>query len=421
MVKRIKKFLYFFVASYFKFFAGIYLRRWNPRVIVITGSQGKTTLLHLLESQVGERAIYSHFANSAFGISFHILGLKRESFAVFEWVIFAVMAPLRAFRKINQEKLFVVEADCDRPGEGKFVADLLRPSITLWVSSSRSHAMNFKPLKGETIETAIAREFSNFAKQTKDKIVANGDVPEIKNALSCIPQEKILYLRSGEYLKNYKIEKTSTHFGINNSNYSFPYLLPKEVAVSLRMTQVLCDILNIQMDLSFSKFTLPPGRNSIFKGVHNTVLIDSSYNALPDSVKAMLDLFTAYPNSRKIAVLGDMIEQGKYEKEEHEKLAEYLLATNFDTIILVGPRTHEHTFPVLLASPKFLEKVFSFDRPDEALAFLKIKIIGGEAILFKGARFLEGIVENLLANSDDAKFLPRREKVWQDRRTKWGV
>ena len=421
MVKKVKKFLYFFVASYFKFFAGIYLRRWNPKVIVITGSQGKTTLLHLIESQVGERALYSHFANSTFGIPFHILGLQRKNFAVFEWIIFAVMAPLCAFRKIHQEKLYVVEADCERPGEGVFLAGLLRPSVTLWISSGRSHAMNFKPLEGETVEAAIAQGFLNFAKQTKDKIIANGDALEIKNALSSIPQEKITYLYSNEYLKDYKIEKTSTHFVINCSSYSFPYLLPKEIAVSIRMTQVLCDILNVKMDSSFSKFTLPPGRNSIFAGIRNTTLIDSTYNALPDSMRAMLDLFTAYPIRPKIAVLGDMIEQGKYEKEEHEKLGKYLLTTNFDMIIFVGPRTRENTFPVLADSANYTSKVFCFDRPDEALAFLKKKNVGGEAILFKGARFLEGIVEKLLANPEDAKFLPRREKVWQDRRAKWGV
>ncbi|MDD5152826.1 MAG: cyanophycin synthetase [Candidatus Pacebacteria bacterium] len=421
MVKKVKKFLYFFVASYFKFFAGIYLRRWNPKVIVITGSQGKTTLLHLIESQLGERAIYSHFANSTFGIPFHILGLQRKNFAVFEWVIFAVMAPLRAFRKIHKEKLYVVEADCERPREGEFLADLLRPSITLWLSSGRSHAINFKAMEGEIVETAIAREFSNFAEQTKDKIIANGDVQEIKTALANLPKGKITYIKSSEYLKDYKIEKARTHFKIDNFSYFFPYLLPKEVAVSVKMTKVLCDILKVPMDASFSKFTLPPGRNSIFLGTRNTVLIDSSYNALPDSMKAMLDLFTAYPVHPKIAVLGDMIEQGKYEKEEHEKLGEYLLTTNFDMIIFVGPRTHEHTFPILANSPKYAQKVFSFDRPDEAFAFLKTKILGWEAILFKGARFLEGIVEKLLANPEDAKFLPRREKVWQDRRAKWGV
>ena len=50
MFGQLKKKLYFPVAGYFRFFAAIRLKRWNPRIIVVTGSNGKTTLLHLLMS-----------------------------------------------------------------------------------------------------------------------------------------------------------------------------------------------------------------------------------------------------------------------------------------------------------------------------------------------------------------------------------
>jgi UDP-N-acetylmuramyl pentapeptide synthase len=76
MVHTLKKKLYFVVANYFRFFARIVLERWQPQVIVVTGSNGKTTLLHLIESQLKDQAIYSHKANSAFGVPFHILGIR---------------------------------------------------------------------------------------------------------------------------------------------------------------------------------------------------------------------------------------------------------------------------------------------------------------------------------------------------------
>jgi hypothetical protein len=46
---------------------------------------------------------------------------------------------------------------------------------------------------------------------------------------------------------------------------------------------------------------------------------------------------------------------------------------------------------------------------------------GGEVVLFKGARFLEGVIENLLADPQDAKYLCRRGNIWRKRRAEWGL
>ena len=73
---KFKKRFYFVVAGYFRHFADKVFRRWHPRVIAVTGSAGKTTMLNLLEHEMGKRAHYSHDANSAFGISFDLLGLN---------------------------------------------------------------------------------------------------------------------------------------------------------------------------------------------------------------------------------------------------------------------------------------------------------------------------------------------------------
>src|SRR3990167_4856372 len=117
MYSKLKKLLYFPIAYYFRFFAFIQLKIWRPRIFVITGSSGKTTLLHLIESQLGDKARYSHKANSSFGIPFDILGLKRETLSKLEWPMLFLKAPLIAFKKPFSQKMYVVEADCDRPFE----------------------------------------------------------------------------------------------------------------------------------------------------------------------------------------------------------------------------------------------------------------------------------------------------------------
>ena len=72
----------------------------NKRVL-LTGipRSGKTTLLHLIESQLGDKVRYSHHANSSYGIPFDILDLHRNKLTADEWLGIFLLAPFRAFKK----------------------------------------------------------------------------------------------------------------------------------------------------------------------------------------------------------------------------------------------------------------------------------------------------------------------------------
>jgi len=417
---KIKRLLYFPLAYYFRFFAKIRLSLWQPKIVVITGSSGKTTLLNLVESQIGERAKYSHHANSAYGIPFNILGLERKTLSLWEWPILFALAPIKTFASFPRERIYVAEVDCDRPGEGKFLATLLKPEITLWTNSTKTHSMNFDILikngQFKKIEDAIAHEYGYLAEYTSDLVIANGDSEAIKNQLTRTRAQKELIRISD--LKNYIPTLKYTEFKTKKQNFKLKFLLPKDFYYLLKMCEKLLDNLKIPKDLTFAKFKLPPGRNSVFAGIKNITIIDSSYNANLDSMSVILEMFDALKSNNKWVVLGDMLEQGISEKEEHEKLASILTKMKLKKIILMGPRVSKFTFPKLKIKSK---EVVKFLNPDEVLNYLKINLQGKELVLFKGARFLEGVVENLLSNKEDAKNLCRREKVWQERRKKFGL
>lgn len=91
---------------------------------------------------------------------------------------------------------------------------------------------------------------------------------------------------------------------------------------------------------------------------------------------------------------------------------------DFARVILVGPRSRKYILPILQQAGIAVE---SFLGPREALAKLKLDLAGGEILVFKGARFLEGIVEQLLADKRDVEKLCRREPIWQKRRKEWGL
>ena len=135
-------------------------------------------------------------------------------------------------------------------------------------------------------------------------------------------------------------------------------------------------------------------------------------------MQATLDMFTRMHADHKWLVIGDIIDQGSIEKEEHEKLAMLIADVEPENIILVGPRTKKYT------APKLKELGFSAHTtsdPKKALEYLEKKTTGKETILFKGSQYLEWIIEKLLENPEDAKKLCRREAAAVKRRKKRGL
>ena len=420
MYSKLKKLLYFPIAYYFRFFAFIQLKIWRPRIFVITGSSGKTTLLHLIESQLGDKARYSHKANSSFGIPFDILGLKRETLSKLEWPMLFLKAPLIAFKKPFSQKMYVVEADCDRPFEGQFLGSFLKPEVTLWLDVSKTHTVNFGGEAKETglsIEETVAHEFGYFGEFSQKLVLVNGDDEEILKQVKRFKAEtKQIKLKD---LDSYKVEKNGTQFKISNEIYKFSQLLPKETFYAIAGAVELLKYLEQETDPSFPEFELPPGRSSLFKGIKGTYLIDSSYNSNLSSMQAILEMFVQYPADKKWAVLSDMTELGEEEEVEHQKLAQIISECELEKVILMGPRMKKYTLEKLQEISKV--EVLAFDKPKEVLDFLEENIKGGETILFKGARFLEGVIEHLLLNKSDVSKLPRREAVWEKRRKDWGL
>lgn len=423
MIHSLKRRLYFIVATYFALFARIVLWRWKPRIIVITGSTGKTTLLHLVEAQLGSKAEFTHHANSSFGIPFHILGLHPNVDSKLQWPLFILRAPLQVFRKLPQNKLYVVEADCDRPNEGKFLSKLLKPEVTMWISVFRTHSMNFDRLvysrEFTTHEQAIAYEFGNFAERTTKLVLANGDQPHLVEQLKRVPKNAEVKKAAISNLKDYRFDKDQTIFEFKKASVHLPGLHPKEIGISVQMVYELMNYLDLPRDEQYKNLEMPPGRSSVFAGKKDTTIVDSTYNTGLGAMTAIIKLFAQYPNEHKWLIIGDILEQGSLEKSEHKKLAEVILEQDAERVVLLGPRTRADTLPLL--QKKLGDAVVSFESPKEVLDYLNENLQGTEALLFKGGRFLEGVIEQLLADPKDADKLVRRSKAWTKRRQKWGL
>lgn len=426
LIAKLKKRLYFVAAGYFRFFANFALRRWHPRVIAITGSAGKTTMLHFVEFELGRKAHYSHDANSAFGIAFDLVGIKGITGSKLRWIYLILAVPLKSIWYKHQEEFYIVEIDGERPKETEFLASWLKPEITLWISLGRSHAVQFEKQveegEFESLDKAITHEFAMLPEYTTHKIYIDADVHLMERATYHIKrngktQADVVKCKKSE-LTDYSVSPQETKFVISGTKFHFIQPQPKDIAIQLVMLKKLCEYLKIPLNADFTTLVVPPGRSSYFAGKNGLKLIDSSYNAHIISMKSILEMAKELKCRHKWLVIGDIVDQGSIEQEEHTALADLIIAAKPEQVVLVGRRTKKYTYPALKGQ-KFAVK--STDTPQEALRFIKARARNQETLIFKGSQYLEWIIEQLLLNPADAKYLPRRDKAAIRRRQKRGL
>ncbi len=213
-LSKFKKRFYFIAAKYFQFFANHSFKKWHPRVIAITGSAGKTTVLNLIEHELGDRAHYSHDANSAFGVPFDILGLSGIRGPKIRWLYLFAAAPIRILFFHYKYPFYVVENDGERPHETEFLAKWLKPEVTIWVSIGLSHAAQFEKVvksgKFDNLEAAITAEFAELPKNTKKRVYIDADSKLMRTATANISAE-VIPIKKTE-IRKYVVYPDSTDF-----------------------------------------------------------------------------------------------------------------------------------------------------------------------------------------------------------------
>ena len=365
-------------------------------------------MLNLLEHEMGKKAHYSHDANSAFGISFDLLGLKGVRGSKIRWLWLFIITPFRSLFYRHKEAFYVVEIDGERPHEAEFLAEWLKPEITIWVSIGLSHVVQFEKVvkegKFKDLSEAITSEFANLPAYTTKRVYIDADSKLMKKATENI-KAKVIPIKK-TLLKKYVVFADSTDFTYGDTTFHFNHPEPKDIAFNLFVLQDLMKYLKLPFNPDFSDVLVAPGRSSYFKGKKGIDIVDSSYNAHMISMASTLDMAKRMHAERKWLIIGDIVDQGSLEETEHKKLAEMIADVKPDRVILVGRRTKKYTAPRL--KELGVSAVATTD-PKKALLYLENHITGKETLIFKGSQYLEWIIEKLLADPEDARKLCRRE------------
>ena len=131
-----------------------------------------------------------------------------------------------------------------------------------------------------------------------------------------------------------------------------------------------------------SEFKLTAKRMDIQVIKDNVKVINDSYNASYDSMKAALEVMGKAESSRKIAVLGNMLELGDYTKELHQKVGDEVIKNKIDILVTVGEYAKEIGNR---AKSLGMQNVFEFENISDSIKYLEDNIQTGDLILLKAS------------------------------------
>ncbi len=447
-----KNLVYIFLVEYFKFWAKIRLFFWRPTIIGFTGSMGKTSFLYILDS-IFTAANLNHKssfkANSEIGLPLNILNLPAPS-SPFVWLKNLSLAPLKIipFQKPN---FYLAEMAIDStryPKNMDFLLSIFVPDIAVGLDVSLMHSLQINQETGfnneDQILSTIAFHKAKLLITTLKKggwVIYNHDnsylTTQIQSFLALNPQYQSKTLsvsltnpKSDIYVQTQLKNQTFiVQFTYANQNYTFtvPHLalFPEygRLIASAAVIALKHHVTPAQIQQGLHNLKLP-GRFSVFEGIKNTIILDSSYNAPYQAMIKMINHFYhLFPSHPKILVLGEMRELGPLSHKKHQELAQMIAKLDFKHLFVVGDQMKKVFLPFLLkVNPKLKHHVTHFDSSQKLGRHLANFIKGGEAIFIKGSQntiFLEEAIKPLLKNRSDIKYLVRQSPDWIKRKHKF--
>lgn len=422
--------------------AKIHLKKKDVFVIWVTWSIWKTTSRMIISKILSDNDINIYTSPKNYNWSFWL------SLSIFEisdyvptkiWFLKILLRVLRSFifSKPSYDVLFL-EYGIDEVGEMDFLLDVVKPDISIFTWIDKVHCLNFSS------PDVTAEEKIKLVKNTKNVSFLNYDDSYTKNSLN-VGCDIIYFTTTGKDNAQIWFEKFDYVYEDGKINSKFKWkinnldinistnILWKENAWYITLWYAILDIVyrnfwynnsvvEWMWDLSLSVYS-QPGRFSIFEGINWSVLIDSTYNASPESTKKVInntanikDKF--YSNHSVIFVFGDMRELGDFSEQEHRLMASYILWFA-DYVFLLWENTKSFTYDELSKIWFDMQNVFlfanSYDLWDYLNNFLK-KNSEEFLVLFKWSQtgiFLEEALKKILKNQEDGQKLPRQEFFWK--------
>jgi len=343
--------------------ASYYTSLIKPVTIGITGTNGKTTVTNLIASILRQCNLtlqtYKNYNNQ--------IGL-----------------PLSIFRAEKKTKFFVLEMGASKNGDIQELTNIVKPKIVALLNVSLAHLDSFK-----TLENIIITKEEILDNQGYKKIVIlNIDDPNYQrweaksknNIVKTISQNQHAdyYLQSNTssnlLIKTYKGDELN----IDNNKlekheiYNILFSIACSMEAGATSNNVIQGLKNAR-DIR--------GRFFKINGYNKSNIIDSTYNANPESFKAAICSLSKI-NGKKWLIMGDMGELGKDARKYHIEIGDFAKKNKVEKIFLISKYSKE-------IKKNFGDGSYSFLTTSELIEFIKPMITEDVNILIKASRFMK--------------------------------
>jgi UDP-N-acetylmuramoyl-tripeptide--D-alanyl-D-alanine ligase len=341
--------------------AKIAMGRYKGNIIGVTGSNGKTTTKNILKNCI------------------------KNSYATFQNYNNEIGLPLCALELDSKDSTAIFEMGAAKLGDIDLLSKIIKPNTGIITHIGHSHLDGLNSVRGVL--------------EVKSELINNIK----KDGAAIVPDSKYL-----SYWKKMRDDITFYTFGEKSSASYFPSQirmtkqglsffiesthLKKRIPIKTKLIGKH-NVLNIvasfaaihAAQLNIEEFVdglrglvPPPQRLDLKTWVKQSKLIDDTYNANPDSMRAAIDVLSQF-KGRKVAILGDMAELGRYRKKLHIELGDYAKIHGVDILLGYGDLIRHTVFA-------FGDNGYFFKNKIELIDFLKKDLVGEENILLKGSR-----------------------------------
>ncbi|KLA43423.1 UDP-N-acetylmuramoyl-tripeptide--D-alanyl-D-alanine ligase [Ligilactobacillus ruminis] len=298
-----------------------YLQKINPKVVAITGSNGKTTtkdmIAAVLSTQFNVAKTRDNF-NNHIGVPMTVLSMEPNT------------------------EILVVEIGMDHFGELDHLVHLVDPDVAVITMIGEAHIEFFKTRD----RIADAKMEITHALKEDGVLVYNGDEPLLIERAEKLDFETKTFGTGANVdlqAQNIVSDAEKTSFRVKQwpeLNFTIPMIGAYNVKNALA---ALCVGSEFQIDprsmvKSLEHFDLTKNRTEWVKASNGAAVLSDVYNSNPTACAEVLTAFqNAETTGRRYAVLGDMLELGEQGPKMHAGLADKIDPKKVDEVFLCGP------------------------------------------------------------------------------------
>ena len=330
--------------------------KYQPKVIAITGSVGKTTTRQLI---------------------YTILKNKYKCHQSQKNYNNHIGVPLTMFDLNKDEEIAIVEMGMNHLNEIKYLSKMVTPDIAVITNIGTSHIGNLGSKEN------ILKAKLEIKEGLKGPLFVNGDDELLQKEKAY----KSGFSKNNDLIAyNLKSSLTNSIFNINinNQKYEIKINLPAHLINNVLIAIHIGLYLNVDINTiikaleNYQSFDM---RMNILNDKHNNTIINDCYNSSLESLKGVLNLLQN-EKQKKLLILGDINELGSFSEKIHQTIPALLNKINNKEVIFIGEKI-----------TKIKYKAIYFNNYKEVVNYLKNKKIKDTLILIKASRSLK--LENI--------------------------